>query len=88
MRPRDLPQIREFIDGHRDSSDPFDYVVPGATEGEGSSADAAVLAPWQRAGATWWIEDLSMWRFGRGRTDAAWPTDEIVRRVRGGPPRP
>jgi len=88
LRPRDLPLIREFVDHHRESGGPFDYVVSGATEGAGSSDDAAVLAPWQQAGATWWIEDLSMWRFDRGRTDSPWPTEEIVRRVRGGPPQP
>ena len=88
LRPRDLPQIQDFIDRHRDPSEPFDYVVSGATEGDGSPDDAGVLAPWRQVGATWWIEDLSPWRFGMGITGDAWPTDEIVRRVRGGPPRP
>ncbi len=89
LRPTDVVEIREFVDRHRATNGPFDVVVSGSTPGSDQETAATILEPWQRVGATWWIEDISMWRFGRpGGNKDAWPHDEIVDRVRQGPPRP
>lgn len=56
---------------------PFDAGTHGETSAVPSEA-AAVVAPWERAGATWWLESLHGYRG---------TTAELFARVEAGPPR-
>ncbi|MDW5594897.1 LLM class flavin-dependent oxidoreductase [Conexibacter stalactiti] len=52
---------------------PFDVVIEGASNGP----DTALLAPYEQAGLTWWIEKLGWFRG---------PLDEMRERIARGPP--
>jgi hypothetical protein len=52
-------------------------ISEGETPGDDVTAAAAVVAPWEAAGATWWIE--SRWTAG---------LPAMVERINAGPPRP
>jgi len=74
--PDDLRAMRAYVAAHRVETTPFDVVVEGVTPGDDPNAGAAVVRPWEEAGATWWIE-------------APWETPnlaEVEKRIRQGPP--
>lgn len=56
-----------------DAGKPFDVVLEGVSDGP----DAALLAPYERAGLTWWIEKLGWFRG---------PLPEMRARIARGPP--
>lgn len=75
ITPRDLRQMKDYIDANRTPGSPFDYVVEGKT-GELDHAQAQEkLHVWAEAGATWWVEAL--WE--------ATP-EQAAERLRAGPP--
>ena len=75
--PEVLREITAWMDEHRESDGPFEYVVEGITPiGDPDAARSQVQA-WADAGATWWIE--SMW--------GDYTVDDLKRRVAQGPPR-
>ncbi|HEX5505821.1 MAG TPA: LLM class flavin-dependent oxidoreductase [Thermomicrobiales bacterium] len=86
LTPDDVRAIRADVARQRTADAPFDVLVSGETPGERPAAWGAIVAPYIEAGATWWIEDLCMWRFDRDWDDP-WPTEQIRERVRQGPPR-
>jgi hypothetical protein len=60
-----------------------------ATSGIDLARDADTVAEYATAGVTWWIEDISPYRFGLGWEDP-WTPEAIAlmrERVRRGPPR-
>ncbi|MGZ8603714.1 MAG: LLM class flavin-dependent oxidoreductase [Actinomycetota bacterium] len=76
MRPLEAeayPGMLAAIAAHRTSSDPFDVLATGVADG-----DRAAVAPFERAGATWWIESDDGGPGWEGR---------MLERVRSGPPR-
>lgn len=81
--PDDLRAMSAYIRGHRDASAPFDIVVEGETPGDDPTQAAAIVRPWQEAGATWWIEarwaELDAMRAGSGSA-------AILKRIQQGPP--
>jgi hypothetical protein len=85
LRPDEVAEAVEYVRRHRSADTPFDVVVSGGSD----VADAGRMAADVAAGATWWVEDVSPWRFGadpKGQwTDR--DTDAIERRVTDGPPR-
>ena len=74
--PREIDEILTWIAGNRKENGPFDIVVEGATSGSDRGEAASVVAPWQSAGATWWLE--AMW--------SANNLDTVLARIRQGPP--
>jgi luciferase-like monooxygenase len=60
-----------------DPAAPFDVLAGGNTSGDDRGADAAIIAAWEAAGATWWQEG---WAPDDG-------VDLIRARIRKGPPR-
>jgi alkanesulfonate monooxygenase SsuD/methylene tetrahydromethanopterin reductase-like flavin-dependent oxidoreductase (luciferase family) len=76
VQPTDLCAMKAYIDANRTLSSPFDIVVEGQTHGLGRAQMIEKLRAWSEAGATWWLE--SLWGTER---------DEIISRVRQGPPR-
>ena len=86
LLPEELAEAVSYVRRHRDSAAAFDVVVSGGT-GPGS-VDVTRLAAYAAAGATWWLEDISPWRFGAD-PEAQWSdrdTAAIERRVADGPP--
>jgi alkanesulfonate monooxygenase SsuD/methylene tetrahydromethanopterin reductase-like flavin-dependent oxidoreductase (luciferase family) len=77
IRPDEVRAIRAYIQQHRASSDPFDVVVLLWSEGRRTAEERAEVAPYAEAGATWWLEDLSLERFS---------VEGARERIRRGPP--
>jgi alkanesulfonate monooxygenase SsuD/methylene tetrahydromethanopterin reductase-like flavin-dependent oxidoreductase (luciferase family) len=75
-----LDEIREmvgFIRSQRPSGAPFDVMVGGDVPFDDPVRARHILAEYEAAGATWWIEGLGEWR---GNVDA------MSSFIRGGPP--
>lgn len=89
LTPEQWREIVAYIGEHRTSDAPYDLVHTGTTHGEQPAADAATAAGYAEAGCTWWIEDVSPWRFG-WKWEDEWSPDASAlmrERVRRGPPR-
>jgi hypothetical protein len=83
-------EIVAYIKAQRTSPDPFDIAFGGWTPGDDPAAGAELVATYADAGVTWWVEDISMWRFGKyepWNEPFIWPTEEIEERIRQGPPK-
>lgn len=78
LTPGDIAAINAAIASHRTSSAPFDLIAQGTTSGDDPAADAAIVAPFAAAGATWWLESINT-NYGG--------IDQISTRIRRGPPR-
>ena len=89
VAPEDWVEIQGIIASHRKSDSDFDLVQYGVAPGDDLATAAALVAPYQEVGITWWVEGISPFDYGFGWTDA-W-TAEIVekleRRVHQGPPK-
>jgi alkanesulfonate monooxygenase SsuD/methylene tetrahydromethanopterin reductase-like flavin-dependent oxidoreductase (luciferase family) len=86
LRPEELAEAVAYVREHRQVDTAFDVVVSGGTEP--AAGDGRRLAAYAAAGATWWLEDISPWRFGAD-PEAQWTeqdTAAIERRVAAGPP--
>lgn len=75
--PDHIRMMRRYIADLRGDAAHFDIVVEGETPGSDRLAAADQVAPWQEAGATWWIE--AMW-------NAMDHPEEVQQRIRQGPP--
>lgn len=78
LTPDDLCDILTYIRQHRSGPAPFDLVITGATPGDDPAKGAKTIAPYQRAGLTWWLESL----YNRRNSLAA-----MRARIRQGPPK-
>lgn len=90
ITPEMLSDMAAYIWQHRTSETPHDIVVAGRTSGEDHMSDAEIIARYAAAGATWWVEDVAMWRYRPWepwKEPYAWPVEEIEARIRRGPPR-
>jgi probable F420-dependent oxidoreductase len=89
LTPEDWRAILAYIGEHRAAEAPFDAVHSGVS-GDDPARDAEQLAAYAAAGVTWWIEDVSPYRFGVGWEDQLThePMERMRERVRRGPPRP
>jgi len=86
LRPEELADAVAYVRRHRESGAAFDVVASGGTRPGG--VDATRMAAYAAAGATWWLEDISPWRFGAD-PEAEWSNQDgmaIERRVGDGPP--
>ena len=89
LTPDEVRAIVAYIMEHRTSAGPFDVVVSGQTPGANAANGRDVVVPLAEAGATWWVEDITPWRFGWQWEDD-WSPDAtrlMQERVRQGPPR-
>jgi alkanesulfonate monooxygenase SsuD/methylene tetrahydromethanopterin reductase-like flavin-dependent oxidoreductase (luciferase family) len=75
--PDMLREIRDYIQQHRSSGNPFDLVIMGTTPGDDPKAARKKLAAYTGSGLTWWMETLYRWRNS---------TEDMRRRIRQGPP--
>jgi hypothetical protein len=78
-------QMRRYIDEFRTNSDAFDIAITGHTPEE-ASAGIALVSSYAAGGATWWLEDISPWRYG-WNWQGKWPLALMERRVLKGPPK-
>jgi alkanesulfonate monooxygenase SsuD/methylene tetrahydromethanopterin reductase-like flavin-dependent oxidoreductase (luciferase family) len=86
ITPEDARGVARYVAEHREpSAGPFELVVAGETPGGDRAAGARIVASYQVAGVTWWIESIDPWRFG-WTGNRPWPTGQVHARVLQGPP--
>ncbi len=73
--PRDIRDIREFVEKHRNSSNPFDIVTGGRTPKKNPTSILPHVKSLADAGATWWLEE--MWGLSE---------KDFLKRIEQGPP--
>jgi alkanesulfonate monooxygenase SsuD/methylene tetrahydromethanopterin reductase-like flavin-dependent oxidoreductase (luciferase family) len=78
LTPSEIRDIGAYIKEHRPRAEPFEIANSGQTQGGGTAEDAALVAPYAEAGATWWLEYRFPWLS---------PLAEVRERIRKGPPR-
>jgi alkanesulfonate monooxygenase SsuD/methylene tetrahydromethanopterin reductase-like flavin-dependent oxidoreductase (luciferase family) len=61
--PDEINAIKAYVTKYRISNDPFDIVVILWSDGEHSAKELQEIERYKDAGATWWLEDLSLERF-------------------------
>lgn len=76
LTPDDCREILEYIQAQRTHPTPFDLVLKGVTNGSDKAQDAARVASFAQAGATWWLEGFYDYTFEQAR-----------QRIHQGPPR-
>jgi len=64
---------------------PIDFIAMGVTPGDHPSQAADIVGKRARLGATWWLELIAPFRFGRG-LEGGWPVEDLQERVLQGPP--
>ena len=74
----EVKEIKRFIEQYRTDDAPFDYCISGVLRAKVLSEDRAIVAPYEEAGVTWWIE------FVYSSTGSVKRNTE---RIRFGPPR-
>jgi len=88
LTPDEWREILAYIQTQRSQTGPFDAVHIGTTSGD-AAQDREFISGYAAAGVTWWIEDISPYRYGLS-WDQPWP-DELIEklktRIRQGPPR-
>jgi alkanesulfonate monooxygenase SsuD/methylene tetrahydromethanopterin reductase-like flavin-dependent oxidoreductase (luciferase family) len=81
-----VKEIVAYVRDQRRSDAPFDVAHWGITPGDPAQA-AAIVTPYAGAGVTWWLENVSPWRWG-WEWKGAWPLEAMRARIRRGPPQP
>jgi hypothetical protein len=75
VKPKELREMKAWIDANRQAATSYDYVVEGETPGDNVSKARRIIRPYLNAGATWWIE--SMW--------SEQDLGQVLERIRQGP---
>lgn len=86
---QELAQLKEavtFMRAQHQGQETFDSVVTGVTPGEKPAQGAASARRYADCGATWWLETLLPFSFGKGWDDD-WSFDALRQRILQGPPR-
>jgi alkanesulfonate monooxygenase SsuD/methylene tetrahydromethanopterin reductase-like flavin-dependent oxidoreductase (luciferase family) len=78
LSPEEISELARTVSSLRITSEPFEILCQGQTQGNGSSTDAALVEAYEAAGGTWWIELRYPWEAS---------LDELLSRVRKGPAR-
>jgi hypothetical protein len=76
LTPGEVHKLKQFVDERRQQTTPFDIVVGGQTPGGNRGLAIKKVAPFEKAGATWWLESpmTSSW-------------DKLRKRIKQGSPR-
>ena len=74
--PREVREMRAYVQERRTLKTPFDIIVEGETPGDDAARAQEIIRPWVEAGATWWIE--AMWN--------ASSESNVLARLEQGPP--
>ncbi len=78
--PKDIQEMKAFVEGRRKAKTNFDIIMEGTTPGDDPRKATAIIRKWTKAGATWWIE--AMWSAPRN----AKGLKAILKRIKQGPP--
>lgn len=76
--PEEISAIKAYVAQHRHNDDPFDIVVILWSQGGRTHQELQETEKYAHAGATWWLEDLSLERFSS--------LPEVRTRLHNGPP--
>jgi alkanesulfonate monooxygenase SsuD/methylene tetrahydromethanopterin reductase-like flavin-dependent oxidoreductase (luciferase family) len=82
-RPEDIRAMRVWLGEHGGVRPGFDVVMEGETPADDPARAAASVAPWVRAGCTWWLE--TRWEMPH---DSAERMRQVRERLAVGPPPP
>ena len=77
LTPDDVREMVAYIGEYRETDAPFEVVIGGTLPGDDPIKAAAVVAPLEKAGATWWIDAIGPQGGG---------VEGGLRRIRQGPP--
>ena len=77
LGPEDLREVLAFLQTQRTQTTPFEVLAYGLTSGTDTAQDAAHVAAFAQAGATWWLE-----HFAPKHT-----IEQVRERIEQGPPR-
>ncbi len=88
MTPETWKEALAYIHDHRTTTTPFDAVNGGKVPDDKWHEASAIILPYAEVGVTWWVDDVSPWRFGHPWETQWLPEftrqmDELIRR---GPP--
>ncbi|MDQ3855329.1 MAG: LLM class flavin-dependent oxidoreductase, partial [Chloroflexota bacterium] len=90
LTPAILREIVGYTLDARADPAPLEVVYSGRTPGADPAQGGEMVASFAEAGATWWVEDLSMWRYipwEPSKGPYTWPATEIEERIQQGPPK-
>jgi alkanesulfonate monooxygenase SsuD/methylene tetrahydromethanopterin reductase-like flavin-dependent oxidoreductase (luciferase family) len=76
---KEMPEVKAYLAEHRPADNPLDVIVEGETPGDDPARAGEIVRKQAESGATWWLET---------RWDRQDNPDEIMERIRQGPPRP
>jgi alkanesulfonate monooxygenase SsuD/methylene tetrahydromethanopterin reductase-like flavin-dependent oxidoreductase (luciferase family) len=88
MQPADWQAARDIIVQYRTANSRADLIHGGRVPVHLWSNAAELIEPFREAGVTWWIEDVSPWRFGHS-WEIEWQpefTSQMNELIRRGPP--
>jgi len=77
LMPDHVKHVLEMVDSEREDLKGFEVAVAGETTGTDSASEKAKIDSWEKAGVTWWLEDINGMRA---------EIDELYERIRLGPP--
>lgn len=63
ITPEEIADIKKYIASHRNSQESFDIVVILWSEGKHTQEEETEIERYEKAGVTWWLEDISLDRF-------------------------
>ena len=75
LTPAEVKKLKEFVEERRPNSGQFDIIAGGQTPGGNRKQAVKTVAPFAKAGATWWLESLY--------TSSS---DKLRKRIKQGPP--
>ena len=77
MSPSEIKEMKGYIEERRGNKTPFDIIVGDETPAGNQKQINKMVRPFQEAGATWWLENVS--------SNSA---NKVRERIKKGPPRP
>jgi hypothetical protein len=86
LTPADIHDIIACVRRYRVTEEPFDVIHTGVTPGADPARAAEQVAPFAKAGATWWLENVNPFSYG-WRMQGPWPFEAMRERILQGPPR-
>jgi hypothetical protein len=84
LTPAEMRAIVDYVVSLPGYTRPFEIVHSGITAGVDAARDRAIVAEYQQAGVTWWVEKILPELWGSW---TSWPLAEMRARIRQGPPR-
>jgi alkanesulfonate monooxygenase SsuD/methylene tetrahydromethanopterin reductase-like flavin-dependent oxidoreductase (luciferase family) len=84
LTPEQMQEIASYIASQPGYTSPFEIVHMGITPGIDPAHDREIVAAYQQAGVTWWVEKILPELQGSWNN---WPLEAMRARIRQGPPK-